>query len=76
MLSCLGALDEGLVALISLVDVCLVGDLPQRMHGEHGHAGVNHIHAVLGEDVGNGAAATCANAAKLAGLERNAGLVP
>lgn len=54
----LGSLDEGLVAAIGLVDIGLVGDLPQGVHGQDGNAGVDDVHAVLGHDVGDGAAAT------------------
>ncbi len=57
------------------MDVSLVGDLPQRVHGDDGYAGVDDVHAVLGEDVGDGAAAARADAAELASLVIHAGLV-
>ena len=45
------------------------------MHGDDSHAGVDDVHAVLGEDVGDGAAAARADAAELAGLVVHARLV-
>ena len=39
------------------------------MHREHANAGVNHVHAVGGQDVGDGATATGVNAAEFGGLE-------
>ena len=45
------------------------------MHGQDGHAGVDDVHAVLGHDVGDGAAAARIDAAEFAGLEVHAGLV-
>ena len=45
------------------------------MHGQDGNAGVDDVHAVLGHDVGDGAAAARVDAAELAGLEVNARLV-
>ena len=45
------------------------------MHREDGHAGVDHLHAVFSEDIGDRTAAARADAAELAGLEGHAGLV-
>ena len=45
------------------------------MHGQDGNAGVDDVHAVLGHDVGDGAAAARVDAAELAGLEVYACLV-
>ena len=45
------------------------------MHGDDGYAGVDDVHAVLGEDVGDGATAARADAAELAGLVIHACLV-
>lgn len=40
-----------------------------------GNAGVDDVHAILGHDVGNGAAAARVDATELTGLEVHAGLV-
>lgn len=45
------------------------------MHGQDGNTGVDDVHAVLGHDVGDGAAAARVDTAELAGLEVHAGLV-
>ena len=45
------------------------------MHGQDGNAGVDDVHAVLGHDVGDGAAAARVDATELAGLEVHTGLV-
>ena len=45
-----------LVAATGLVDVGLARDLPGGVHGEHGHARVDDVHAVLRGDVGDGSA--------------------
>ena len=57
------------MSAIALVDIGLVGDLPQGVHGQDGNAGVDDVHAILGHDVGNGAAAARVDATELTGLK-------
>ena len=57
--------QERLVSAFGLVDVGLAGDLPGAVHGKHGHAGVDDVHAVLGGDVGDGPAAAGVDLAQL-----------
>ena len=50
-------LQESAVAPVGLVNVGLGADLIGSVHGQKGHAAVDDLHAVLGHDVGDGAAA-------------------
>ena len=67
--------EEGLVAAVGLVDVGLAHSLPGSVHGEHRHAAVDDLHAVLGQDVGDGSAAARVDLPQLAGLEAHVALV-
>ena len=49
----LGALKERAVAAIALVEIDLADDLIRRVHAQHRNTGVDHVHAVLGAQVGD-----------------------
>ena len=67
--------DEGAVALVLLPQIDLGDGLPGRVHGQHRHAAVDHVHAVLGADIGDGTAAAHVHRAQLSGLPGDLRLV-
>ena len=63
--------DEGLVATVRLVDVCLAGDLPRGVHTQNGYAAVDYFHAVVRHNIRYRSAATDIDFAHLGSLELN-----
>ena len=67
--SSLCVLQKRQVTFVGLVDVGLARHFPGRVHGKHGHARVDDVHAVLRGQIRNRPAAACIDFAQFSGLE-------
>lgn len=64
--------EERAVAAVSLIEIHFADHLIGRMHRQHGDARIDHVHAVFGAQVGDGAASSQVYTAQLRGLEGDA----
>ena len=60
--------QERFVSEIGLVDVRLRDELERGVHREDWNAGIDDIHVVVAEDIGNGSSATGIDIAEFGGL--------
>lgn len=68
LFSLISVFQERQIAFFRFVNISFGADFPWRMHIMQSHTAVDHFHAIVGKDIGDGSAASLIDLAQFTGL--------